>query len=201
MIQIQSYFIMNTKIRIFQIFVVVCIVLLAYINVKKMYEQKTLYKEVELLSSYVIYSVDMLKQVSIEGLSSTIFPAKNTLIYCFNEDMCDECIYQDLVELYDVQKEIGKDKILLFPIYEMNRTNQIVCRDKFHNFKYINIPVDSIKFPFNRDNGLEQRFFAYTDEIGYIKSFFFPRKNRQHLTRIYLNGLKQQMKYQEKQNE
>ena len=33
------------------------------------------------------------------SINSTVFPGKNILIYCFSEDMCDECIYQDLAEL------------------------------------------------------------------------------------------------------
>ncbi|WP_025831050.1 hypothetical protein [Bacteroides stercorirosoris] len=186
---------MNTRIkRTFQIFIVICIALFAYIYVKKDCELKKSYGKMELLSSYVTYSVDMLKQVSIEGISSTVFPEKNVLIYCFSEDMCDECIYQDLAELYEIQKEIGRDRVLLLPVYRMSRTNQIVYRNKLHDFKYMSIPVDSIKFPFHRGNGLEQRFFVYTDEAGGIRSLFFPQKNKQNITRIYLSGVKRQMK-------
>jgi len=58
----------------------------------------------------------------------------------------------------------------------------------------MNISPDSIKFPFHRENGLEQRFFVFTDEVGRIRSLFFPQKNKQDVTRIYLSGVKRQMK-------
>lgn len=73
----------------------------------------------------------MLKEVSIEGINSAVFPERNALIYCFSEDMCDECIYQDLAELYEAQKEVGKDRVLLLPAYRTIRKNQIILRNSF----------------------------------------------------------------------
>ena len=189
-IQILLYSIMNTKIkRIFQVFIFICITLFAYMYVKKSLDLNDSNKKIKLLSSYVTYSIDMLKQISIEDISSVTFPKKDALIYCFSE-----CIYQDLVELYEIQKEIGQDRILLLPVYRMSRINQIVYKNKLHNFKYINIPIDSIKFPFHKESGLEQRFFVYTDRTGGIRSLFFPQKNKQSITRVYLNGVRKQMK-------
>lgn len=193
--QILLYFIMNTRNRgMFAVCVVVCIVLLVCICIKNKHEEKNLYRKIALLLSYATYSADMLKDMSIEGLGLDVFPESNTLIYCFSENMCDECIYQDLSELYEIQKDIGKNNVLLLPAYGTDRTNQIILRNKFSNFRYINIPVDSITFPFHRGNGMEQRFFVFTDESGRIRSLFFPKKNRQGLTHIYLNSVKSQMR-------
>lgn len=182
---------MNTKIRkIGVVLVGFCIILLIGICVKANRNIKKLSGTIELLSSYAAYSTDMLKDMSVDSMSSIVFPAKNTLIYCFSEDMCDECIYQDLAELENIQKEIGKDNVLVLPAYSTSRANQIILKNKLNDFKYINISTDSIKFPFHRENGMEQRFFAFTDESGRIRSFFFPQKNQQNMTRIYLNKVK-----------
>ena len=186
---------MNIKIKgMFQVFVTVCIMLLACICMKKSHDVKNSHEKIVMLLSYVTYSADMLKDVSTEGINSAVFPERNALIYCFSEDMCDECIYQDLAELYETQKEVGKDRVLLLPAYRVILENQIILRNKFHNFRYMNISLDSIKFPFHRENGLEQRFFVFTDEVGRIRSLFFPQKNKQDITRIYLSGVKRQMK-------
>ncbi len=158
------------------------------------YEVNKLRKKNATLLSYVEYSVEMVKDLSVEYLNFNIVLEKNSLIYCFSEDMCDECIYQDLAELYRVQQEIGKDKVLLLPVYRMERENQIILKNKLNNFRYMNASIDSIRFPFHRENGTEQRFFAFTDEVGRIKSLFFPEKNRSNLTRIYLSGVKNRMK-------
>lgn len=186
---------MNIKIKgIFQVFTTVCIMLLACICMRKSHDMEKSHEKIVMLLSYVTYSVNMLKEVSIEGINSAVFPERNALIYCFSEDMCDECIYQNLAELYEAQKEVGKDRVLLLPAYRTIRKNQIILRNKFHNFRYMNISPDSIKFPFHRENGLEQRFFVFTDEVGRIRSLFFPQKNKQDVTRIYLSGVKRQMK-------
>lgn len=62
----------------------------------------------------------------------------------------------------------------------------------------MNVSTDSIKFPFHRENGTEQRFFAFIDEFGRLNSFFFPKKNMQDMTRIYLSGVKSKMEYFDK---
>ena len=190
---------MNTRIeKTFFIFVVACIIQIIYMCIKNECEMSTLLKKTDVLSSYVIYSVEMIKDISMGSINSTVFPGKNILIYCFSEDMCDECIYQDLAELYKIQEDIRKDKILLLPVYRTTRTNQIILRNKFSNFRYMNVSTDSIKFPFHRENGTEQRFFAFIDEFGRLNSFFFPKKNMQDMTRIYLSGVKSKMEYFDK---
>ena len=90
---------MNTRIeKTFFIFVVACIIQIIYMCIKNECEMSTLRKKTEVLSSYVIYSVEMIKDISMGSINSTVFPGKNILIYCFSEDMCD--VYIKILQSY-----------------------------------------------------------------------------------------------------
>lgn len=147
-----------------------------------------------LLLSYVLYTAEMLKDISMTSINRNAFPEKNVLMYCFSQNMCDECVYQDLEVLYEMQTKIGKDKVLLLPMYETDRKNQIVLKNRLNKFRYLNIPANSLNVPIFIRNDLEQRYFVFTDENGGIRSIFFPQKNNQILTRIYLDGVRSKIR-------
>ena len=112
-------------------------------------------------------------------------PQNNSLIYRFSEHMCDECIIQDLIELYNIQEKIGKEYIWILCDFEDNRINNSLFKNKLHAFNYMNIPSDSLLFPLDK-NLNEKRFFAITDAEGHITDLFYPQKNEQNLTIIFL---------------
>lgn len=116
------------------------------------------------------------------------FPQNNSLIYRFSEHMCDECIFQDLAELRKIQEKIGKEQVWVLCDFENNRINHSLFKNKLHDFNYMNIPSDSLSFPLDQ-NLNEKRFFATINAEGHITTLFYPQKNRQNLTAIFLECL------------
>lgn len=68
----------------------------------------------------------------------------------------------------NIQKSFGKNKILILPAYENNRYNMMLLKNKLSNFAYVN-------------------------NQGRMTSFYFPSKNQQDITRLYLNHLKEKI--------
>lgn len=94
----------------------------------------------------------------------------------------------------NIQKSFGKNKILILPAYENNRYNMMLLKNKLSNFRFTNISEEFLEFPSSRTTGLSQRFFAYVNNQGRMTSFYFPSKNQQDITRLYLNHLKEKYK-------
>ena len=114
----------------------------------------------------------------------------SVLIYRFSKHMCAVCVQEDLYEIEQFQKDIGKEKILLLPDYPDDRMGMIeltgVLAEKFN---YVNIPSDTLLIPSNEDNNL-LRYFAVIDNEGNLTMVFFPRKDETNLTRLYFSEVK-----------
>jgi len=114
----------------------------------------------------------------------------SVLVYRFSNQMCAVCFQEDLYEIEQFQKEIGKEKILLLPAYPDDRMGMLelsnVLAEKFH---YINISLASLIIPFYEDDYL-QRYFAVIDKDGNLTMVFFPRLGEVNLTRKYLSEVK-----------
>lgn len=67
-----------------------------------------------LLSDVVRYIDNSNEVIGKNEIQSFTLDETNILVYRFSEDMCDGCILQDLTELYNIQKSLGKNKILIF---------------------------------------------------------------------------------------
>ena len=116
-------------------------------------------------------------------------------IYLRNIEDEDINVLKTLINDENVSKDVvGWSK----PISSMEHFTWFNNLKNDSNFRYMNVSTDSIKFPFHRENGTEQRFFAFIDEFGRLNSFFFPKKNMQDMTRIYLSGVKSKMEYFDK---
>lgn len=146
-----------------------------------------------LLSDVVRYIDNSNEVIGKNEIQSFTLDETNILVYRFSEDMCDGCILQDLTELYNIQKSFGKNKILILPAYENNRYNMMLLKNKLSNFRFTNISEEFLEFPSSRTTGLSQRFFAYVNNQGRMTSFYFPSKNQQDITRLYLNHLKEKI--------
>lgn len=146
-----------------------------------------------LLSDVVRYIDNSNEVIGKNEIQSFTLDETNILVYRFSEDMCDGCILQDLTELYNIQKSLGKNKILILPAYENNRYNMMLLKNKLSNFRFTNISEEFLEFPSSRTTGLSQRFFAYVNNQGRMTSFYFPSKNQQDITRLYLNHLKEKI--------
>jgi hypothetical protein len=96
-------------------------------------------------------------------------------------------------DMNNIQKSFGKNKILILPAYENNRYNMMLLKNKLSNFRFTNISEEFLEFPSSRTTGLSQRFFAYVNNQGRMTSFYFPSKNQQDITRLYLNHLKEKI--------
>ena len=82
-------------------------------------------------------------------------------------------------DMNNIQKSLGKNMMLL--------------KNKLSNFRFTNISEEFLEFPSSRTTGLSQRFFAYVNNQGRMTSFYFPSKNQQDITRLYLNHLKEKI--------
>lgn len=69
----------------------------------------------------------------------------------------------------------------------------MLLKNKLSNFRFTNISEEFLEFPSSRTTGLSQRFFAYVNNQGRMTSFYFPSKNQQDITRLYLNHLKEKI--------
>ena len=157
--------------------------------VKSSHENKLLNKAInESFEKFVLY-MDGCSDISVGRLKEYVFPVRNALIYRFKDDMCDECIDQDLGELYNFQCKVGKNRILVLPAYEKNRGNDIFLSNRLEHFTYKNISDSIIGFPLNQKTGQSVRYLAYIGKDGKINSIFFPIKFEQQITQIYLHVL------------
>lgn len=122
---------------------------------------------------------------------SNIINEKNILIYRFSDDMCENCIYEDLTLLRQIQKEFGFEKILLLPAYAENRNSQIRLSNELKGFQYKNISDTISAFPINKQIGIKNRYMAYINNNGEIEMFFMPIKGESELTKKYLLKIKE----------
>ena len=76
---------------------------------------------------------------------------------------------------------------------DMNNIQKSFGKNKLSNFRFTNISEEFLEFPSSRTTGLSQRFFAYVNNQGRMTSFYFPSKNQQDITRLYLNHLKEKI--------
>lgn len=168
--------------------------LIEKVNIAKIsHENKMLNKAInESFEKFVLY-MDGCSDISVGCLKEYVFPVRNVLIYRFKDDMCDECIDQDLGELYNFQCKVGKKCILILPAYKKNRGNDIFLSNRLDHFVYKNISDSIIGFPLNQKTGQFIRYLAYIGEDGKISSIFFPIKFEQQLTQIYLHVLESRL--------
>lgn len=196
-IQILYYCIMNILKNSKRLGTVMIIFALSlYIFIQK-YEITKLENKIVILNTAIDNSfseiVDYLEsytEVSFNGITDCDFPLKDVLIYRFSDDMCDECIRQDLHELYKFQKLLGKQSLIIFPAFEEKEWRCVENSGLLNEFCCKNIPESVFSFPFNISNGTFKRYLAYVGADGKIKSVFFPEKYKQNLTNIYLQGVK-----------
>lgn len=137
-----------------------------------------------------IYYIDKNRDISQNNLDTCGFLVKHCLIYRFAEDMCDGCIRQDLEELNSFQQEMGKQYLYILPCYDYKRENDILLSNLLNKFNYRNTSDSIIIFPIHEKTGEFARYIAYIDEDGKISSIFYPIKNKQSLTRLYLSSVK-----------
>lgn len=125
---------------------------------------------------------------SLNGVYEQLFPVNNALIYCFTDDMCDECIRQDLQELYQYQLIVGKEKLLVLPVCENDVLRSAAWEGPLRSFNYKNVP-DTFSVSCDKNSRILKRYIAYIGDDGKVKTLFFPEKNEQTLTQMYLQSV------------
>jgi len=114
----------------------------------------------------------------------------SVLVYRFSKNMCAGCVHEDLSEIEQFQKDIGKGKIVLLPAYPDDRMGMIELNNMLAvKFNYVNIPCKSFLIP-SQDGDFQQRYFAVIDNEGNLTMVFFPRRDETKLTRLYFSEVK-----------
>jgi len=131
-------------------------------------------------SNYLKNKASILKKIDIK---------KSILIYRYSKFMCESCIQEDLLEIELLQKDIGKEKILLLPAFPDNRETKIELSNMLSKFNYVNLSIDAFIIP-SQDGDFQQRYFAVIDNEGNLTMVFFPRRDETKLTRLYFSEVK-----------
>ena len=107
------------------------------------------------------------------------------LIYRYSPGGCSPCFLEDLADLKEFLKRIGKDIALVLPAYPADdRNTRIRLTHEMEGFRYRNIPADSLAMPVCVGKG-EMRYFAIIDEQGQVGMVFLPVRGRKDLTQMY----------------
>jgi hypothetical protein len=110
-------------------------------------------------------------------------------IYYYLNDMCDDCIRQDLNELYKFQNLVGREYVKVCPVCWEDEEEYIPVKELLREFNAEICRPCNVYFPVNNVDGHRMRYFVFIDQDSNIKSVFIPRKNEQTTTQIYLQSL------------
>ena len=190
----ELYFIMNIKNRIIIIVLSLYSLFATIFFIASVKGEKDLNTQInDLNERYEIITDHITTNFSLNFTTnfSNIINEKNILIYRFSDDMCENCIYEDLTLLRQIQKEFGFEKILLLPAYAENRNSQIRLSNELKGFQYKNISDTISAFPINKQIGIKNRYMAYINNNGEIEMFFMPIKGESELTKKYLLKIKE----------
>jgi hypothetical protein len=119
-------------------------------------------------------------------LKQTDFPV---LIYRYQQGICSPCFQEDLSVLYQLKDEIGTDRILIVPEYGDDKNSRLSMKSDLNHFNHRNVPSKYLQIPADSD-GVRDKYFAVINKDGNIENVFFSKAGYQHLTKIYVNGLK-----------
>jgi hypothetical protein len=112
------------------------------------------------------------------------------LIYRYKQGICSPCFQEDLAVLYQLKDEIGKDRILVIPEYEEDKNSQLAMKSDLNHFNHRNVPSKYLQIPEDPD-GVRDKYFAIINKDGNMENVFFSKAGYQHLTKMYVNKLKQ----------
>ena len=175
---------------ILTIFVLVIIVAVGYFNQQQLNERANTL-DMALSNSYdKFYSyLESVRNVDFVQVDSMLVGDKNKLIYYYLNDMCDDCIRQDLNELYKFQNLVGREYVKVCPVCWEDEEEYIPVKELLREFNAEICKPCNVYFPVNKVDGHRMRYFVFIDQDSNIKSVFIPRKNEQTTTQIYLQSL------------
>jgi hypothetical protein len=136
---------------------------------------------------------DILRYVFLKQVE---FPV---LIYRYQQGICSPCFQEDLSVLYQLQDEIGKDRILIIPEYEENKNSLLAMKNDLNHFNHRNVPLKYLQIPIDAD-GVRDKYFAVINRDGNIENVFLSKIGYQYLTKLYVNGLKELLKINKNQD-
>lgn len=175
---------------ILTIFALVIIVAVGYFNQRQLSERATTL-DMALNNSYdKFYSyLESIRNVDFAQVDSMHIEGKNKLFYFYLNDMCDDCIRQDLKELYKFQNLVGKEHVKVCPVCLEDEEEYIPVKELLREFNAEIYRPYNVYFPVNNVDGHRMRYLVFVDSDSKIKSIFIPRKNEQTTTQIYLQSL------------
>jgi len=159
---------------------------------KKLAEIENQWKESE---NHWIINLKLYPQIYNDFLYNKVLLQEKTdnktsvLIYRYSKYMCENCIQEDLVEIEQFQKEIGREKVLLLPSFPDNRAGIIELTNVLSKFNYVNIPIELLLIP-SRDGDYMQSYFGVIDEDGNLTMAFIPLRGKANITRLYFSEVK-----------
>ncbi len=164
-----------------------CFVLLLLANRKYQQKQKDdLIIRNEMLFDHIIINSELAFYWNL----SDVIQDRNVLFYRFSDDMCENCVYEDLTNLRWFQNLVGVENLVLLPAYPNDKNSQIRLASELTGLRYKNISEEILPFPIERHTGMKVRYMGYINEKGVMEMFFIPLKGEIELTREYLSRLR-----------
>jgi hypothetical protein len=118
------------------------------------------------------------------------------LIFRYSSNMCVSCYQDDLMDLREFIKVMGRHTVLVLPAYPFgDRKSRTRMNSETNGLSCRNIPADSLALPVHETEG-EMRYFAVADARGRIGMVFFPQAGRPGITQAYFREVKKRIKAQ-----
>jgi hypothetical protein len=107
--------------------------------------------------------------------------------------MCEGCIFEDLENLKVLQKQIGKDRILVLPSFSNNSRNRARLLYELADFNYRVISLTSLVIPTLEARG-PLPYFAVINSQGNVEMVFFPRLGYSTFTQAYFKEVEKRLR-------
>ena len=182
---------MNTKFQniiIFVLCILFCIIYTISIT-QQINEMNRTISNIQEKNKFLKHTLNKnIEYASIINKSEKLFKP-NTLIYRYCDESCEKCVREDLFNIKKLQKEIGKEHILIIASFPDNRNTKIRLKYELDSLNYQRIDSKE-DMPINNLTGSPERYFIYwgEDETKYF--IFFPTILQSDLTTDYFNLIK-----------
>ena len=120
---------------------------------------------------------------------------KDILFFRYDKHSCKNCIETYLLELFELQEEIGKEYIWIFPAFPDDRASDIQLSNELAKYNYRNIPADSLLVPTIESE--KRSYFAWLNSDGEIDMVFIPDIQKKQYNLKFYHEVKKKIKNEE----
>ena len=147
---------------------------------------------IEYAPEIVMEQINFSSDVYHSSIDMLWFQKLPIIIYRYSWNMCNSCIIDDLMELRDFQKRIGKDHILVLPAYPDERKSKARLNNELADFSYQNISIDLLIIPIHETEGTKP-YFAMVNNVGKLEMVFFPKRSHTVITQAYFKEVEKRL--------